>query len=206
MCYNLTVNGYFVEILVYFFRFVNRALKGGESLRTDYIPRHVLELLLTALMPQNRLVIRASLVSGLRISDVLGLQTAKLKQRMTVRESKTGKTRRIYWPAKIYEQMFEHAGKYFVFEGRLDPKRHRTRAAVFKDLKRVARLYRIDGRKIAENVAPHSARKIFAVEALRDSKDLKKVQHLLNHDSEAVTMLYAMADVITRDKLKQRAL
>lgn len=181
-------------------------MKGGESLRTDYIPRHVLELLLTALMPQNRLAIRASLVSGLRISDVLGLQTAKFKQRMTVRESKTGKTRRIYWPAKIYEQMFEHAGKYFVFEGRLDPKKHRTRAAVFKDLKRVARLYRIDGRKIVENVAPHSARKIFAVEALRDSKDLKKVQHLLNHDSEAVTMLYAMADVITRDKLKQRAL
>lgn len=191
-----------LKISVYFFRFVNRTLKGGGILRTDYIPRHVMELLLTALMPQNRLAIRASLASGLRISDVLGLQTAKLKQRMTVRESKTGKSRRVYWPAQIYEQMFENAGKYFVFEGRLNPKKHRTRAAVFKDLKRVARLYRIDGRKIAENVAPHSARKIFAVDSLRDSKDLKKVQLLLNHDSEAVTLLYAMADVITRDRLK----
>lgn len=165
-------------------------------MRTDYIKPEVFKLLLTALMPQNRLALELSLATGLRIGDCLALRTDVLKRtaRPTITEQKTHKRRRIYVNAALREQLLRQAGRYYVFEGRLDERRPRTRAAVFKDLKRVARLYRLDGKKIAANIAPHSARKIFAVEAYHAAHDLAKVQRLLNHSDEAVTMLYALAD------------
>ena len=82
-----------------------------------------------------------------------------------------------------------------VFEGRCNGKNHRTRQAVFKDLKRVAKLF-----GIKENVAPHSLRKIYAVEEYAKHGNLKRVQKLLNHSSEAVTQIYAFANVIDKRK------
>ena len=51
-----------------------------------------------------------------------------------------------------------------------------------------------------EQFSPHSLRKVFAVEEYLDCGDLLRVQKLLNHTSEAVTMLYAMAHVVKRRK------
>ena len=47
------------------------------------------EHLLAALMPPNRLACEVSACTGLRISDVLNLRTAKLAERFSVRELKT---------------------------------------------------------------------------------------------------------------------
>lgn len=159
----------------------------------------VFQLLLTAMMPKNRLALQVSLATGLRIGDVLGLKTTALQRgpRITVKEQKTGKSRRVYLPAKLYAAMLSEAGRYYVFEHRLDSKKPRTRAAVYKDLRRVASLYRIDGHKLAAHLSPHSARKIFAVDAFEKGGNLRKVQALLNHSDPAVTALYAMADVLT---------
>ena len=40
-------------------------------MRAEWAPKETLELLLTAMMPANRLAIRASMATGLRIGDVL---------------------------------------------------------------------------------------------------------------------------------------
>ena len=88
------------------------------------------------------------------------------------------------------------AGPVYVFSGRLDGMHPRTRQAVWKDLNRVAKVFRL---KV--NLTPHSMRKVYAVEQYHKSRDLKRVQKLLNHSSEAVTMLYAMADQQVRKKL-----
>lgn len=173
-------------------------------MRADYLPAPAMAHILAALMPQNRLALQVSEATGLRIGDVLGLKTAKLAQRMTVRESKTQKSKRVYLPADLYAEMLRRAGKVWVFEGRLSAKKHRTRQAVFKDLRRTARLFRLDGRRIAEHVSPHTERKIYAVEALRKSGNVKRVQQLLNHSDEAVTMLYAMADQLTARRLHNK--
>ena len=85
-----------------------------------------------------------------------------------------------------------------VFEGRIDPKRPRTRQAVYKDIKRACRLFRLP---TALQISPHSARKIYAVDQYHKSGDLKRVQRLLNHETEAVTMVYAMADQLTRRRM-----
>lgn len=154
-------------------------------------------------MPENRLALIVSLTTGLRIDDVLHLKTAKIqKQRFTVKEMKTGKTRRVNLSVGLWQELLSVAGRIYVFEHRTDPKRCRTRQAVNKDLKRACELFRIKG----VNLSPHSARKIYAVNNYRRTCDLDKVRALLNHSEKQteVTMLYAMADVLTERRTARK--
>lgn len=154
-------------------------------------------------MPENRLALIVSLTTGLRIDDVLHLKTAKIqKQRFTVKEMKTGKTRRVNLSVGLWQELLQVAGRIYVFEHRTDPKRCRTRQAVNKDLKRACELFRIKG----VNLSPHSARKIYAVNNYRRTCDLDKVRALLNHSEKQteVTMLYAMADVLTERRTARK--
>lgn len=162
-------------------------------MRSGWINEDSFALLLTALMPGNRLALEVSLRTGLRIGDVLALESAKLAQRMVVRESKTGKKRRVYIPGRLLRELQQLAGKRYVFEGRCDWRKHRSRAAVYKDLRRVCALYRLDGQRVRAHLSPHSARKIYAVAEMRRG-GIERVKRLLQHESEAVTMIYAMAD------------
>lgn len=165
-------------------------------MRSEYIPRGELVHVLASLMPQNRLALEVSMATGLRIDDVLSLKTDKLSQRMTVKEKKTGKSRRVYIPVDLLDRLHKQSGICYVFEGRSTSKKHRTRQAVFKDLKRSADLFRIP-----QHISPHTARKVYAVDAFHASGgNLKKVQELLQHSSEAVTVLYAMSDVLNTRK------
>ena len=180
---------------------------GGKIVRTGYVEPDVFRLLLTALMPANRLALEVSMATGLRIADVLHLKTEALVRtaRPTITERKTGKRRRVYFPRALRDTLLRQAGRYYVFEGRYDERRPRTRQAVFKDIKRVARMYRVDGEKIRANVAPHTARKIYAVQDYRAHGSLERVRRLLNHSDEAVTALYALADRLERKQRRSGA-
>ena len=165
-------------------------------MRSGYIIREELSHVLGALMPANRLICEISAATGLRVGDVLALKTEQVEkgQRFTIREQKTGKVRRVYLPKDLRSRALAMAGHRYIFEGRLDGKKHRTRQAVYKDLSRAAGLFRL-----REHISPHSCRKVWAVDAYRASGgDLKRVQKLLNHESEAVTMIYAMADQLAK--------
>ena len=161
-------------------------------MRTEYIFREEMKHLLAALTEHNRLACEISMATGLRIGDVVSLKTAELKRRFVVHEQKTGKNKRVYLNDDLLARSLKLGGKIYLFTHRLNGRKHRTRQAVYKDLKRAAMLFRCKS-----NIAPHSLRKLYAVEQYRKSGDIHKVQHLLNHDSEAVTMLYAMADQLT---------
>lgn len=169
-------------------------------MRSDYVDPAVLEHILAALTPENRLVMQVSLATGLRVSDVLGIKSEQVRmgQRFTVREQKTGKGRRIYLPEYLRQAMLSNMGRYFVFEGRTDPKRPRTRQAVWKDLHRAARAFRCSK---TVGISPHTARKVFAVEAFKRYGSADRVQRLLNHGDRAVTMLYCIAEEVTKRKL-----
>lgn len=172
---------------------------GGVFLRSDYILKGELQHLLAALMPENRLACEVSLATGLRISDVLNMRSEQLGERMSVRELKTGKRRCVRIPRELLDRMHAVKGKIYVFEGRTNYRKPRTRQAVYKDLKRAAALFRID-KKL--QISPHSARKVWSVEKLKQyGGNVGKVQQLLNHSDEAVTLLYVMADVLTERKL-----
>lgn len=178
---------------------------GGRDMRSEWIAPDSMELLLTALMPDNRRAMQLSMRTGLRISDVLELRTEQLRktQRPTVRERKTGKTRRVYIPLDLYQELLQHSGEIYVFPGRSDGRTHRTRQAVYKDLRRVATLYRLDGKRIEAHISPHSARKIYAVDVAKTG-GVAAVQRDLRHESAAVAMLYAMADVLTEQAHRYR--
>lgn len=177
-------------------------------MRTDWIPRQEMGHLLAALTPANRLVMEIAVKTGLRISDVLSIKTGQIESgadRITVRQLKTGKTKRVWLGPELVERCQAQAGRVWVFEHRYDAARHRTREAVYKDLTRVAKDFRLRLSIPRANIAPHSARKIYAVDLLARTGDMAKVQRELCHASASVTALYAMADVLTRRRLGRKA-
>lgn len=168
-------------------------------MKTEYLFDREVELVLAALTPKNRLIMRTALRTGLRISDVLRLKTQQLAPHFWVTEQKTGKRRQVGLPEPLLSDLKKAAGPVWVFEGR-NPEKHHTRQAVWKDVKRAARAFRLP-----VNAAPHSARKIYAAELLERYGDLDRVRRALNHNSEAVTLIYAMADQQRRAKDRRRA-
>ena len=167
-------------------------------MKTEYLLKREVDQVLYALTPANRLVIQTAMHTGLRVSDVLQLRTEQLKPRFWLSESKTGKKKLVGLPAELLTQLREQAGRNYVFEGRYGEGTHRTRQAVWRDVKRAARAYRLP-----QNVGPHSFRKYYAVELMRKYGDIDRVRRALNHESATVTTIYALADL--RLEAKQRA-
>lgn len=167
-------------------------------MRTEYLLEKEVDLVLSALTDTNRLVMRTALHTGLRIGDVLQLTPDRLQPHCWVTEQKTGKPRQIGLPEPLLSDLRKHSGKHWVFEGR-NPQKHHTRQAVWKDVKRAAEAFRLK-----QNIGPHSARKVYAVELMRKYGDLERVKKALNHSSPSVTMIYAMADQMLEAKYKRR--
>ena len=165
---------------------------------TEYLLDREVELILSALTDTNRLVIRTALTTGLRIGDVLTLKPDRLKPHFWVTEQKTGKPRQVGLPEPLLSDLKKHCGEHRVFPGR-NPRKHHTRQAVWKDVKRAAQAFRLP-----QNVAPHSFRKVYAVELLKKYGDIDRVRRALNHSSETVTMIYALADMQLAAKYRRR--
>jgi len=162
-------------------------------MRSEWVSDDTMSHVLAALTPENRLVMIVALRYGLRITDVLHLQTKQLRQgRFTIAEQKTGKRRRIAITGKLQRQLLAQAGTLYVFAGRCSEDKPRTRQAVYKDVVRAAHAFRV-----ADNLTPHSARKIYAAHLYHEcGGDVTKVQERLNHSDPAVTLVYALADVL----------
>lgn len=167
-------------------------------MRTEYLIDREVERVLDLLTFENRLVLRVLLHTGLRIGDALALKPEQLKANFWVTEQKTGKRKQIGLPQPLLDDLREAAGKYWVFPG-ADPRKHRSRQAVWKDVKRAAAALRL-----TQNVAPHSARKVYAVDLLRKYGDIEKVRRALNHGGLEVTLIYAMADKQLTSKGRRR--
>ena len=159
-----------------------------------------MEHVFAALTPGNRLACKVAVHTGLRIGDVLALRTDKLRPQMWVTESKTKKRRRVNLPKPLYEEVKAQAGVTWVFPSPRNAAKHRTRQAVWADVKRASRAFRMP-----QNVGVHSLRKRYAVEQLeRSGGNYAKVQRLLNHADMATTMIYAMSYQLYRAKYGER--
>lgn len=167
-------------------------------MKTDYLLHQSVEDVLRLLTYENRLVCRVLLHTGLRISDVLELKTAQLRPNFWVTEKKTGKRKQIGLPGPLLQDILEQAGPVWAFPG-AKPGTHRTRQAVWKDVKRAAAALRL-----TQNAAPHSLRKVYAVELLERYGDLERVKRAMNHRSMEVTLIYAMADKLLRQRGRRR--
>jgi integrase len=159
---------------------------------SKFIDKNILNIILAEMQPLNALALRISLKTGLRISDVLKIKTSDLERvhGFTMREQKTGKSKRIRLPVKLRRELREVAGSYYAFTARLKHDSHRTRQTVYRDMKRACRALKI----APEHISPHSMRKIYAVNSFERSANLADVQKKLNHDYANVTVIYALAD------------
>ena len=158
---------------------------------TEYLLNEQMEHVLSALTPSNRLVMRVCLHTGLRVGDVLALRTEQLlTPQFWITEQKTGKRRRVNLTNELFEQLRDAAGPEWVFT---------SRQAVWTDVKRAAKAFRLE-----QNVGTHSARKVYAVDLMQKYGDIDRVRRALNHSSESVTLLYAMADMRLRAKYRKK--
>lgn len=165
-------------------------------MRSDFVEKDILGHVLFALTEPNRLACKVALETGLRIDDVLSLPAIVLGMKsFTVCESKTGKKKKCRLSDNLKGDLRRISGKVYIFPHRCDENRHRTRQAVYADIKRAARLFRVK-----QNVTPHTMRKAYAVDLMRKYKDINKVAEALNHDKNFIstTMLYALADIISQ--------
>lgn len=167
-------------------------------MRAEYLIEKEVEQVLDLLTYENRLVLRVLLHTGLRISDALALKPEQLKPNFWITEQKTGKRRQVGLPEPLLSDLREAAGAHWVFPG-ANPAKHRTRQAVWKDVKRAAAAARLTA-----NAAPHSARKVYAVKLLERYGDLERVRRALNHGGLEVTLIYAIADKRLQAKGRRR--
>lgn len=169
-------------------------------LRTDYLLQSQLELVLAGMLPENRLALQVCLRTGLRIGDVLALRAADVGRQFWITEAKTGKRRRVGLPDTLVDRLRRNArGSVWCFPSPKNPMKHRTRQAVWADVKRTSRALRIP-----VNVGTHSARKVYAVYLMDKYGDIDAVRKALNHDNPTVTALYAMADILTASAAARR--
>lgn len=168
-------------------------------MRTTYLNPTTYNRLYGIMQYPNVLALRVCLETGLRIDDVLKLRVTDLNKR-TIRgvADKTDKTFKKVLSADLANRLREISGSEFIFPHRLKRSEHRTRQAVWKDVKKAAKLLGLAG-----NIAPHSARKTYAVELFKES-GLPAVQKELQHDMASTTMIYAFADLLDKKETNVR--
>lgn len=160
--------------------------------RTAYLNPALYNKLYAAMQYENALALRVSLETGFRIDDVLHLKTSDLRGRtlFLTAAQKTGKPDKKVISADLAKRLRQVARNGRLFDGRFGNK-PRTRQAVWRDVKKAARLIELSG-----NIAPHSARKTYAVTDFREN-GLAQTQKDLQHDRTSTTLLYAFADLLT---------
>jgi site-specific recombinase XerD len=129
-----------------------------------------------------RALVYALLYSGLRISDVAGLERSALNGRhLTLRVLKTGVRQKVLLHSRAAEALLTLPARdprYFFWSGNGEI------ITCIKNLRRT--IYRLG--KIADVKAhPHRFRDTFAVELLTQGADIRTVQQLLGHRSVRVT-------------------
>ena len=164
-------------------------------MRSDYVEREALVLLFSAMTRENALAVRVSLLTGLRIGDVLALRPSDVSDDGTISIvcQKTGKPFSGNVDAKTLRELRASSNSRWVFPSPVDGNKHRTRQAVWRNIKNaVARC------GMRRNITPHTARKVYAVETFK-KRGLNAVQTELQHDRVTTSMLYAFADAITAE-------
>lgn len=164
-------------------------------MKSEYINPEQFKFMLDLMVRDNANAVRVSLITGLRIGDVLGLRRADLTEGGELRTicDKTDKPYCGHLPQSFARELLDRSiGSEWLFPSP-SPRRvgkPRTRQAVWRDLKRAAKIC-----ATPRNVSPHSARKIFAVDQFRKN-GLGAAQAALQHDRTETTLIYAFSDML----------
>lgn len=103
-------------------------------------------------------------------------------------------------PIELLRRIDEQAGILYAFPGRDDFRKHRTRQAVYIDIKKAARKF-----NIKLNLTPHSLRKNYAVYLKNEGYTFEQIQKLLNHTDITTTLIYVLSDELNVKYRKKKA-
>jgi integrase/recombinase XerD len=150
---------------------------------------------------RNRAIIEVLYGSGLRVSELVGLQLSKLypKEEYMLVEGKGSKQRLVPMSKQEIKQIelwmlnrnaldIKKGNEDFVFLNRRGTKL--TRDMIFKIVKQLSLLA-----GVRKNVSPHTFRHSFATHLLENGANLRAIQQLLGHESITTTQLYTHIDV-----------
>ena len=126
---------------------------------------------------------------GVRIGDLLKLQVRHVRDReyLTIREEKTGKTKRFRLNAMlrniIEEYTTDKEDTDYLFPSK-KTKEPISRVQAYRIMKEAGEALGM------ENVGTHSLRKSFGYHFYQKNKDIAMLQDIFNHSSERVTKIY----------------
>jgi len=129
--------------------------------------------------------------SGLRISDLLSLnvEDVKGKDRITIREQKTGKLKDFPLSDTCKKVIFEYLKGSGLSYGALFPSRKGdkaiSRVQAYRILSEAAKTV-----GIKEAIGTHTLRKTFGYWAYQQGIDITRIQKLLNHSAPSITLAY----------------
>lgn len=167
-------------------------------MRSEYVSKNSVDKLLDYCTYRVSLIAKMALCSGLRISDILNIKTKDFSQKMEITEQKTGKIKVVELPRELYKKINNFKGKKYVFQSPRNWKKPLTRQAVYIALFRAKKHFKKLKNKV---VSPHSLRKIYAVEKLKNGASVAEIQKELNHTYKFVTLLYALSNKKDFEKL-----
>ena len=122
--------------------------------------------------------------TGVRVSELIGLETKDLDRGYADIIGKGNKQRRIYFPNKLVEEIKDKCGKEYVVENRYGAQMT-TRG--------VSQLLKNAGEKAGipkEVMHPHSFRHFFAKQFLKEKNDISLLGDLLGHSDISTTAIY----------------
>lgn len=126
--------------------------------------------------------------TGARISEVIKLDIKSVKQGYMEIISKGAKFRRIYIPNNLIEEMLEWSAEnnieHYIFLN--NQGKQITARGISEMLKKIANDLGLDPKKIH----PHSFRHMFAINFLKQNKDITLLADLLGHSNLDTTKIY----------------
>ena len=170
------------------------------------IKEHVeaVEEYLASYSKRNQLIWVFGINTGLRVSDILGLNIDDVKNKtyVEIREKKTGKYKRFPLNDKLKKLIREYLkireNQYSIGEGEplfIGKKHHRLgRSQVFRFIKDACAKLGIMG-----NFSSHTMRKSFGYFFYKQYNDIALLQKILNHSSPSITLRYIGIDQETID-------
>ena len=139
---------------------------------------------------RNRLIFAIGVNTGLRVSDIVGLNISDVygKSCVEIREKKTNKYKRFVLNSKLQRLIKEYLAdtpnsNSPLFIGK---KRHRLhRSQVYRFLNEACKAV-----GIKENIGCHSMRKTFGYHHFKQYNDIVLLQKIFNHSSPFVSLAY----------------
>ncbi len=135
---------------------------------------------------RDYIIFLIGLNTGLRVGDLLKLKVSDVKRKQfTIQEGKTKKARKINI-ANIFEEVKVYAATVdseFLFPSRKGDKAITTTQA-YRQLQKAAEFAEV------ESIGTHTMRKTFGYWFYKQTRDIAKLQAILNHSHPQITLTY----------------